>query len=394
MIPRRAHSCGSNAPVPPPRGGARLVCAAWALALGLIAAAPAASANPSARTAAQSPPPIPAEAEPATAPEQTAGITENGLKQMLAGKHLYLRGGYLGDSLSFNIHGALINHSPQGSYTLCGVVITKVRLTKHKVQLVGIRYGLHFLGALPSEGLTNAVSWVRITPKKKVLKISIDRERVIKPKKIKRKRHGKRNQPPVPTPAPPPPSQAEATDAVTTSPAHAAMLLRQALNNVFAQQIDARMIAAMPRFWRLYYQAAAAHTDFRPTDPAVLSQDSVDRKAKLLSITGPGSNHYAQSSGIAGLALYNVVVGPAGSAEEVAVARPIGFGLDANAVAAIRKAKFEPALKNGKPVPVLLNLVVEFRIYSKLTSKPAPPGAANKPVHPTLPGPYSVEDHH
>lgn len=313
---------------------------------------------------------------------------------MLLGKHLYLRGDYLGDSLSFNVHGALIDYSPQGSYTLCGVVITKVHLSKHKLRLEGIRYGLHFLGAMPSQGATRAVDWVRIMPKKKHLKISIDRERVVKPKKIKHKRSAHTNKQPLPVPSPPTASQAESHDAVTTSPAHAAMVLRQAIHNVFAQDIDARMIAAMPRYWRLYYQAAAAHRDFLPTNPAVQSQDSVDRKAKLLTIADPGSNEYAQTGGVAGMALYHVIVGPNGRAQEIAIARPIGFGLDANAVSVIRKAKFQPALKNDKPVPVLLNLVVEFRIYSKLTSKPAPPSAANKSAQPSLPGPYSVEDRH
>ena len=72
------------------------------------------------------------------------------------------------------------------------------------------------------------------------------------------------------------------------------------------------------------------------------------------------------------MALYHtVIVGPDGKPGEIAVARPIGFGLDENAVEAIRSAKFEPAMKDGKPVPVLLDLVVQFRIYSKRTSTAA-----------------------
>ena len=393
MLPLRVPCAPSHLSVPSPCLGAWLRFAALTLALGLIAAPPSAHANPSDRPAAQSPPPLPAATE-SSAPQRgpVGGITEDELKQMLVGKHLYLRGNYLDNSLSFNVHGGLIGHSPQGSYTLCGVEITKVRLGTHTLQIEGIRYGLHFLGALPSENLSNDVDWVRITRKKKVLRISIDRERVVKPKKIKHERSRHADQPPTPVAATPPSVQADSTNAVTTSPAHAAMVLRQALDHVFAQSIDARMIAAMPHFWRLYYQAAAVHRDFRPTNSAVESQDSVDRKAKLLSIVDPGSNQYAQTSGVAGMALYNVVVGPDGKAQEIAVARPIGFGLDKDAISAIRKAKFQPALKDGKPVPVLLNLVVEFRIYSKLTSTPALPGAAHKSAQPSMPGPYSVDD--
>jgi tRNA A37 threonylcarbamoyladenosine synthetase subunit TsaC/SUA5/YrdC len=64
--------------------------------------------------------------------------------------------------------------------------------------------------------------------------------------------------------------------------------------------------------------------------------------------------------------------------------------LDESAVAAIRKAKFEPAIKDGKPVPVLLDLVVQFRIFSKRTDVLSPPEPADKPAEPVLPGPYSV----
>jgi hypothetical protein len=59
-------------------------------------------------------------------------------------------------------------------------------------------------------------------------------------------------------------------------------------------------------------------------------------------------------------------------------------------VAAIRKAKFSPAIKDGTPVPVMLDLNVSFRIFSKMTNVHAPPEAADKPAEPILPGPYSV----
>ena len=51
-----------------------------------------------------------------------------------------------------------------------------------------MRYGLHFLGAQANEDPTKAVDRVRITPKKKVVKITIDRELVVIPKKKKHKK--------------------------------------------------------------------------------------------------------------------------------------------------------------------------------------------------------------
>jgi TonB family protein len=118
----------------------------------------------------------------------------------------------------------------------------------------------------------------------------------------------------------------------------------------------------------------------------------VDKKATLITTFEPESNEYAQAHAVAGMALYHTVIGADGKPGEIAVGRPIGFGLDENAVAAIRKATFEPAIKDGKPVPVLLDLVVQFRIYSTRTAaKPdADKPAEAAPAEPSLPGPYSI----
>jgi TonB family protein len=134
----------------------------------------------------------------------------------------------------------------------------------------------------------------------------------------------------------------------------------------------------------------AEKADYRPKDPSILRQNTVDRKARLLTSFEPDSNEFAQAAGVAGMAQYHAVIGPDGKVKEVAVSRPIGFGLDESAIAAIRKAKFEPAIKDGKPVAVLLDLDVPFRIFSKRTNVHAPPEAADKPAEPQLPGPYSL----
>src|SRR5208337_3991046 len=138
-------------------------------------------------------PALPPAAAPGSAQQQAGPgeITEEELRRLLVGKELFLRGGYLDNTLSFNEHGQLIGHSPQGSYTLSGIQINKVRLTKHKVELEADRYGLHFLGALPYEDPTKAVDRVKITPKKKFVRITIDRELVVKPKEKNEKGKGK-----------------------------------------------------------------------------------------------------------------------------------------------------------------------------------------------------------
>jgi TonB family protein len=396
--PAKVAAKGSPMHLPNTRLRARFVAvSAAALALSLSASLSIARAQlPPAGPAVAQQPNAAAQPKPTaqTLPSLTGpDISEDELKQMLAGKTFYLRGGYLNDSLAFDQHGNLSGHAPQGSYTLNLIQIEKVHLGKRRLELEGIRYGLHFLGALPYEDPANAVDRVRITPKKKVVKITIDREQIVKAKKEKARKPGLvRSETTGPHPQAAP--SVAGSDTAPASRAHSAAVLRQALDAVFAPSLDARMLAAMPEFWKLYYQAAAAKRDFRPADPSVLLQKAVDRKARLLTSFQPQSNQYAQDAGVAGMALYHAVIGADGRAEEIAVARPIGFGLDENAAEAIRNARFEPALKNGKPVPVLLDLVVEFRIYSKRTAPPQATGAPAVPAaapQPTLPGPYSAQ---
>ena len=337
----------------------------------------------------------------------TAGeLKEEQLKQLLIGKTLYVRDGYQDNNLQFDENGRLTSHSAQGSFTLSQVQINKVKLSKHKLELQGDRYGLHFLGAAPFEDPTKATDHVKITPKKKTVRISFDREQVEKPKKEKKHKH-KGDEPNQPdetesaasTPRPADPQPVNTDPSVkggqgvtkTTSPAHASQLLLAALDNVFSIGIDDRMIAAMPDFWRLYYQAAAAKTDIRPADPGIFRQNAVDLKATLVSAIDPPSNEFAQSSGIAGMALYHAVIGADGKVQQVVAGRPIGFGLDENAEKTIRAATFQPALKEGKPVPVSLDLIVSFRIYSKRTSQSTTQQADAETDSSSLPGPYTAQ---
>ncbi|HEV2133599.1 MAG TPA: energy transducer TonB [Terracidiphilus sp.] len=315
-------------------------------------------------------------------PAQTASISEFELRQQLVGKYLYLRGRYIASSLSFNEHGKLEGTSPQASYTLSVVRIETLNLSRHKLELKGVRFGLHFLGALSSQEPASTFDHVRLTPRKKWERITIARMKVIKPPK-------QRKGAPAPKPVPP---QPDAT--TTTSASYADAVLRQAIGDVFASTLDTRMMAALPAYWRDFYQDESDKTPSDPLLPGVLLVSDVDRKPSLVGHLEAPSDQYAQDHGIAGLALYRTVVSADGTPQQVSIARPIGFGLDENAISAIKSARFEPGMKDGKPVPVLLDLVVEFRIYSKRTAAAATPAdatAASAPAKAVLPGPYTAE---
>jgi TonB family protein len=339
--------------------------------------------------------PKPFNLSPAEQGKDAPAVNENELRQQLQGKTFYLRTGYLDNTLHFDEKGKLDGNSPKAPYTLSLVEITHVRLEKHKLEIEGIRYGLHFLGASATEDQTAAVDKVRLTTKKKPLVITIDREEVSRPKKEKEK-HQKHPGPQSAEAAAPQPDatrDAESSHhhAVTESEATSNVELAQSLDTVFAAGIDDRMIATLPDYWRLFYKATAEHRIYKPADPSVLRQSDVDHKAKLITAVDPPSNEFAQKNGVAGMAMYHVVVGTDGKSREIAIGRPIGFGLDENAVQSIQQAKFEPGIKGGQPVPVTLDLLVQFRIYSKLTAEPTQSAAAAaQPNKPILPGPYTA----
>ena len=325
------------------------------------------------------------------------------------GKPLFLRGAYLGDSLSFTEHGDPTGHPTKGSFTLSGVAIEKVRLTKRKVELEGARYGLHYVDGLSEADASKDVDRIKITPKKKVLRITIDREQVAKAKPVKERKSKEKDtkskkgakaagksgpaaQAEAGEPAEKESEQAADPQSVTTTtkPGHAAAMLRAAINKVFAQGIDAKLQEQMPEFWRLYFQAKASGVEYRPKDAKVLRSNAVDQQAKVVSSIAPDSNEYAQANGISGRALYRAVIGADGLPAEIAVVRPIGFGLDEKAVEAIQKAKFEPAMKAGQPVAETLDLAVMFRIYSKRTGVTSTEAKTEEKA-PVKPGPYTVK---
>jgi TonB family protein len=64
-----------------------------------------------------------------------------------------------------------------------------------------------------------------------------------------------------------------------------------------------------------------------------------------------------------GNVVLRVIVGSDGKTHEVAVLHSLGMGLDEKAVEAVRAWRFEPGTKDGAPVPVEINVEVNFHLY-------------------------------
>jgi TonB family protein len=321
--------------------------------------------------------------------KSTPPLTEDALRARYAGKLIFLRGSYLGDDLNFDQDGK-VNGSPTvASFTLSAFEVRKVKLSKHKLEIEADRYGLHYFGALPYEDESKSYDKVKIS--KKPVHISIDRELIVVPKVKKEKKKSE----PTPqetaaaqtlktrndgtaTAAPNPPTTSAAAETyaalAAVSPAHSAMLMNKALDNIFASDMDQSMLSHLPDYWQEYFRSKSQHRQYMPADANIKVVSEGMTPPKVLNSIDPSSNEFAQKYGIAGMELLRTVVDASGTPRQIAIARPIGFGLDEKAVDAVKKSHFQPAMLNGQAVPVVIDMVVTFRIYSNRTK----PGSVAK----------------
>ncbi len=76
----------------------------------------------------------------------------------------------------------------------------------------------------------------------------------------------------------------------------------------------------------------------------------------------PEYSEEARKAKFQGSVLLSIVIGPDGKTRDVKVLRPLGLGLDEKAIEAVLKWRFRPSMKDGKPVAVMANVEVNFRL--------------------------------
>ncbi|MBB5315892.1 energy transducer TonB [Tunturibacter empetritectus] len=83
----------------------------------------------------------------------------------------------------------------------------------------------------------------------------------------------------------------------------------------------------------------------------------------LIFSVEPEFSEEARKAKVAGNVLVNLWVDTNGNPSHVHVIRGVGMGLDEKAMEAVRQYKFKPAMENGRPVLVELNVEVNFQIF-------------------------------
>ncbi len=88
---------------------------------------------------------------------------------------------------------------------------------------------------------------------------------------------------------------------------------------------------------------------------------------KLIHQVEPSYSIEAQSAGIQGAVVMGVVINEKGELEDIEFLSPLGFGLDEEALKAIKQWRFSPGLKDDKPVPVYCTIEINFRFKGRFT---------------------------
>jgi periplasmic protein TonB len=83
----------------------------------------------------------------------------------------------------------------------------------------------------------------------------------------------------------------------------------------------------------------------------------------LIYAPDPEFSDEARRAKYQGVCVLELVVDAQGNPQRVHVIRPLGMGLDEKALEAARQYKFKPAVFQGHPVAVLIEIEVNFRIY-------------------------------
>jgi TonB family protein len=84
---------------------------------------------------------------------------------------------------------------------------------------------------------------------------------------------------------------------------------------------------------------------------------------QLIFAPDPEFSDEARRAKYQGVCVVSLIVDAQGNPQRVQVVRHLGMGLDEKAVVAVKQYRFKPATMQGKPVPVEVNIEVNFRIY-------------------------------
>src|SRR6266481_2103683 len=107
----------------------------------------------------------------------------------------------------------------------------------------------------------------------------------------------------------------------------------------------------------------ARTADDIPEEPGVFKSGLGAGVPRCTSCPSPDFSDAARAAKFQGTVLLSIVVTPEGKATSIYVLKGAPFGLTTKAIKAVQDWRFEPALKEGNPVPVRVPVETTFRLF-------------------------------
>lgn len=130
---------------------------------------------------------------------------------------------------------------------------------------------------------------------------------------------------------------------------------------------------ASPPYWRDYMKRRLAVQNGRSPVPNPKSEStflgSLEKVGsgvsapRVIQAPDPEYEEVARAAKYQGVVVLHLIVDEQGKPQNIRIVHMIGLGLDDRAVEAVRKWRFQPAKRNGKPVAVAINVEVNFNLY-------------------------------
>jgi len=99
------------------------------------------------------------------------------------------------------------------------------------------------------------------------------------------------------------------------------------------------------------------------TDDSVYKVENGVSPPRAISAPDPQYSEVARNAGLRGSLILWTVITPQGRTRNVSIVKPLGLGLDEEAVYAVSGWTFTPSQKDKSAVPVQINVEVTFRVY-------------------------------
>jgi len=272
----------------------------------------------------------------------TARAGDHDLQKQLnweyADKVLTLRRFYAGDHLKFLFDGRLVGDAPIGPWTLDGrVEVKQIHVRNGLLEIKARRIHIVFDSKAPAHHASTPIDQMSVLNGLSG-KIRDDIEKSLRKMEVSIEIElpsGK-------------PNEKDIDSAI-----HAVFLMP-----------GESMIEAVPPYWRRYF----AEFEGRPSSaPIPGGQVNVIGRGMspphAISAPDPDYSDEARKTKYQGTMVAWLVVDPTGKPRDLQIQIPLGLGLDEKAIEAISAWKFEPALKDGDPVAVQINVEVSFRLY-------------------------------